>query len=594
MSALPTPYNQIQASFREGRYNAFIVHGNIKDYASPSVNHRAKGFISEMFAHRQLIIHYNISQGITFPLPGMEDTFREYAGLNDQAETTSEEQMMAIALNPSLAAGGVKPLPRRATEALPLIEKVLQTASSPLMGENGERFYRGEAICIIEFAEMLAPAGNLLSPEDRFVISTLARWGTDEQIEGAGNIAFLLTETLTDIHSTLLATSNRWASIQVPLPDFEARYHFIEACLTNQEISLPDGATPQMIANATSGLSLLSIEDVFLKSDEGGVLNVEFVKQLKQDIIKQEYAGIIEFQDTDIRFSNLTGQEHIKTRFTKNIINPIKEGNRLRVPMGVLLAGPPGTGKSVFARAVAGEAGIAMFSLKIGGQIASKYQGEGERNLARVLAMIKQFAPCLIFIDEIDQALSTSESGGNQQEARIFQMLLEFMADTRHRGEIVFLCATNRPDRIDPRLRRSGRLDEIYAFLAPSSADEYTELFSLYMGKYGMEISPKFFASNRLYPKVKGWTQAEVENICRNAYELTEDEGMSTEEALLTAIEEANIDPTKSQFYINLALELVTNVRMLPPEYRAKAQNRDVLEKEITQAQEYRRKRREL
>jgi len=127
-------------------------------------------------------------------------------------------------------------------------------------------------------------------------------------------------------------------------------------------------------------------------------------------------------------------------------------------PKGVLLYGPPGTGKTLLAKAVANETDAHFISLN-GPEIMSKYYGQSEENLRGVFKEAQDNAPAIIFIDEIDAIAPSREEVSGEVEKRIVSQLLTLMDGLESRGEIVVIAATNRPEAIDPALRRPGRFD---------------------------------------------------------------------------------------------------------------------------------------
>ena len=130
----------------------------------------------------------------------------------------------------------------------------------------------------------------------------------------------------------------------------------------------------------------------------------------------------------------------------------------VKPPKGVLLHGPPGTGKTLIARAVANETG-AFFFLINGPEIMSKMAGDSEANLRRAFEEAEKNAPAIIFIDEIDSIAPNREKTNGELERRIVSMLLTLMDGVKGRGQIVVIGATNRPNSLDPALRRFGRFD---------------------------------------------------------------------------------------------------------------------------------------
>ena len=130
----------------------------------------------------------------------------------------------------------------------------------------------------------------------------------------------------------------------------------------------------------------------------------------------------------------------------------------VEAPKGVLLYGPPGTGKTLLAKAVANETNAAFFSIS-GPEIMSKYYGESEERLREIFRQAEENAPSIIFIDEIDAIAPKREEVTGEVEKRVVSQLLALMDGLKSRGRVVVIGATNRPNAIDPALRRPGRFD---------------------------------------------------------------------------------------------------------------------------------------
>ncbi|WP_415282776.1 CDC48 family AAA ATPase [Candidatus Nitrososphaera sp. FF02] len=130
----------------------------------------------------------------------------------------------------------------------------------------------------------------------------------------------------------------------------------------------------------------------------------------------------------------------------------------IEAPKGVLLYGPPGTGKTLLAKAVASETNATFYSIS-GPEIMSKFHGESEERLRQVFQEAEQNAPSIIFIDEIDSIAPKREEVSGDVEKRVVSQLLTLMDGIKSRGKLVVIGATNRPDALDPALRRPGRFD---------------------------------------------------------------------------------------------------------------------------------------
>jgi len=130
----------------------------------------------------------------------------------------------------------------------------------------------------------------------------------------------------------------------------------------------------------------------------------------------------------------------------------------VEAPKGVLMYGPPGTGKTLLAKAVAGETNSHFISLS-GPEIMGKYYGESEERLREIFKQAEENAPSIIFIDEVDSIAPKREEVTGEVEKRVVSQLLTLMDGMKSRGKVVVIAATNRPDSIDPALRRPGRFD---------------------------------------------------------------------------------------------------------------------------------------
>ncbi|MBN1812374.1 MAG: ATP-binding protein, partial [Anaerolineae bacterium] len=418
-SRFPTPAwaQEVMEKYGSGVAHAFVLHFNIHDYAVPGVPFIT--YLTQMLAGRQVVAAYSRDLGITFPLETMRERFVEILGLGDeQSQQPTDPALAALqSLGVAPAAGGSE-LPRAPADALPLLGQLLRA------GGPEDKL----AAVVVEEAQTVVPDADVaaMSPADRDVLVTVSRWGRDAGIVAAGNPAFLVTPNLPALNGAVRAASSKWEAVKVSLPGPEERLAFVQWYLEERPdtFAWPDEMTPQMLANVTAGLSLVHLEDILLRAEAEGELRPEMVRERKEAIIRSEYGDVLEVMEPRFGFDDIGGLAHVKEFFTRSVIRPMREGRTRRVPQGVLLTGPAGTGKSIIAEAIAREAGINAVRLRIGGQIASKWQGEGERNLERALAAIEGLQPCLVFIDEVDQAVSRGDGGGgSQQDRRIFQRL---------------------------------------------------------------------------------------------------------------------------------------------------------------------------
>lgn len=184
----------------------------------------------------------------------------------------------------------------------------------------------------------------------------------------------------------------------------------------------------------------------------------------------------------------------------------------VKPPKGVLLHGPPGTGKTLIARAVANETG-AFFFLINGPEIMSKMAGDSEANLRRAFEEAEKNAPSIIFIDELDSIAPNREKTNGELERRIVSMLLTLMDGCKGRGQIVVIGATNRPNSIDPALRRFGRFDREIELGVP---DQEGRLEVLHIHTKNMKLDESVNLET-IAADLHGFVGADIAALCTEA-----------------------------------------------------------------------------
>ncbi|MEE9474964.1 MAG: CDC48 family AAA ATPase [Candidatus Hydrothermarchaeaceae archaeon] len=188
-------------------------------------------------------------------------------------------------------------------------------------------------------------------------------------------------------------------------------------------------------------------------------------------------------------------------------------------PKGVLLHGPPGTGKTLIAKAVANET-HAFFNPLNGPEIMSKFYGESEENLRKVFKEAEDNAPSIVFIDEIDAIAPKREEVQGEVERRVVAQLLSLMDGLKARGRVIVIGATNRPDALDPALRRPGRFDREIVIGVPNR-DGRKEILQIHTR--GMPIAEEVEEEDervdldRLADLTHGFVGADLEALCKEA-----------------------------------------------------------------------------
>ncbi|HNZ61111.1 MAG TPA: AAA family ATPase, partial [Methanofastidiosum sp.] len=220
----------------------------------------------------------------------------------------------------------------------------------------------------------------------------------------------------------------------------------------------------------------------------------------------------------NVGWNNVGGLDEIKRELMEAIEWPIKQPEAfvamgIRPPKGIFLYGPPGCGKTLLAKAVAGESEANFISIK-GPEILSKWVGESEKAMREIFRKARQAAPTVIFFDEID-AIAPRRGGeeGTRVSERLVNQLLTELDGLEELSQVVVIGATNRPDMVDPGLLRPGRFDKIILVNAPDLKAR-RKIFEIHTSKMPLD---KDINLDELAKITEDYSGADIEAICREA-----------------------------------------------------------------------------
>lgn len=218
-----------------------------------------------------------------------------------------------------------------------------------------------------------------------------------------------------------------------------------------------------------------------------------------------------------VTWNDVGGLGDIKMKLREAVEMPLKDPDAfkrlgIRPPRGILLYGPPGSGKTLLAKAVANESEANFISIK-GPEVMSKWVGESEKAVRMIFKKAKQVAPCIVFLDELD-AIAHRRGFDNDSgvSERVVNQLLTSMDGLETLEGVVVIGATNRPDMVDPALLRTGRFDRILLVPAPDKAArlEVLRVHTATMPLEGVDL-------DELAEELDGYTGADIEGLCREA-----------------------------------------------------------------------------
>ncbi len=323
---------------------------------------------------------------------------------------------------------------------------------------------------IIDSLDHIVPASAASSHDVAPIIETLQRWSSEPAFDHKNHLVVMLAPELAAVHSELRGSDSRIVALRVGRPSRDERYAFL-SWLSRIEVVDPtpeersnypilrEPGNVDKLANQTSGMNFRELL-AFAKT-----MNREWEKQLmgrRADIIQRESGGLLVSKTSRFGLDEVAGYQYAREYVDTHLLHRLRKATADIT--GILFVGPPGTGKSFFAAALAKDAGVNVVVMR---SVRNMYVGESERNLEQVLEVARSLAPVVIFIDEIDQQFSNrkgqAHDGGIEQ--RLLGRLLEFMDDKENLGKVIWVAASNRPDLIDDALK--SRFKVKLPFLLP-------------------------------------------------------------------------------------------------------------------------------
>ena len=468
LETLPEWARELSEKYYSRTLAMFLLCGNVRDDVPLK---RGAGtdflpllrFLNEgLFGHRDLVLTYDRGGGLSFANPDMQADFRRALEGYDSYHGTDYSHG----------------LPRNPDGVLNLLDNYMRL-----------RITEGKKIAlVIDFAETIAPAGDVsgMSPEDRNSLVILKRWAMNPAFLLADVTICLIAENQTDLNQGLVQNSGV-AAIQVALPDERERLEFIAPRVAATPLPAGSEVTAEILAKLTAGLKRVQLQTLISHAVQNRQpLTLKFLTARKKELIEAEGGGLLDFVQTRFDLSLVAGNDQAKKKL-QNAAAAIRAGKTDVLPMGYVICGPVGTGKTFLTTCFAGEVGIPAVVLK---NFRSMWQGVTEGNLERVLSLLKAMSPIAVIVDEADAQLGDrSSSGDSGVSNRVFAQIAQFMGNTELRGKVIWFLLTCRPDLLPVDLKRQGRAEEHIALFYPDTNEERLALLRAMQKKTGTEVA---------------------------------------------------------------------------------------------------------
>jgi AAA+ superfamily predicted ATPase len=439
----------------------FILHGNVRDLVRSPAG-EAEGYVSlpeflatQVFGAWDLVLYHDLAHGLR-PLAGKDP-----------------QRLQAMVQTLASRLGDPGSWPRDPEVFLPMLDRLIERI---LLEDDATR--RKSVGILFDYAQYLVPAADLgaMARGQGANLVRFLSWAQNPYIKRV-NMAFcLVADKLSEVNDRLVQ-SPHVAAIPVPFPDRAERERFCAWIGQTQDSSKLSDFTTAELADLSNGLSLVSLQVLLTQGKRSGRrLDSLRFRQQKKSMIERQCQGLLEFIEPDHTLDLLVGQQAAKERLRQDA-ELLVRGQLDAVPMGYLICGPVGTGKSFLAECYAGSIGIPCVKLR---NFRSKYVGETEGNLEQVLTVLRSLGPVVVMIDEADAALGTRQAGGDSgTSSRVFAMIASQMGDTHYRGKVIWMLLTSRPELLPIDLKRQGRAEVHIPLFYPQNEAEVREMLAV-------------------------------------------------------------------------------------------------------------------
>ncbi|HAD04337.1 MAG: hypothetical protein A2091_07200 [Desulfuromonadales bacterium GWD2_61_12] len=539
---LPAWADELTTGYESGACSQFILYGNVNDRRLVGAgDSRRLGSLRE-FLLDTLLVPFDVV--LSFDL-----------GNGVRVEKGGE----ILAKWPQLK--GLPELPRQPRPAVELLTHYFRFVAN--LGRLGQD--APQVACIVQAAELLLPHPQDGGSAETSTLALLVReWGSDALITRHAVASLLVCENVSDLHP-LLANNLHAARVKIPLPE-EGE---IAALLVQLQPDCPLPLQPYAadfpaLARQLVGATLGAVEQMLKRLQyRQEVLTAEALVSLKKSMVEEEYGGLVTFIESHKTLDAIHGNEMIKAWLRQDVAL-WQRGDLRALPMGYLLCGPVGTGKTYFVDCLAGEAGVPVVKLK---NFRDKWVGSTEGNLEKIFRLLHALGRCIVFVDEADQALGrrTASSGDSGVSGRVYSMLAEEMSDTDNRGRIVWILASSRPDLIEVDLKRPGRIDVKIPLFPALSAGEGFGLIQALCRRLELTIPDTALAA--LEPAIPLWlTPGAAEALAVKVYRLARTAGLDEVEALRRTLASYQVPVPHDvmAFQIDLAVREASDLDFVP------------------------------
>lgn len=479
----PPFLERMKAVFASERSNQFLLTGNIHDLVDASslptpvedkkdlsaINSAWQGlstFLAKRLSSRDhIVIRYHIGHGIRFLSNKDRAACRKAYAQDDRSRAKGFDDVINHSQqDPVLAFKALAELTR------------LNTAKPVSV--------------IIDYAELLFPAcePHMQHDSDRRRLAIVRDWLSDPRFVQHRGVVLFIAETAASI-STRLRNLPHLTNIEIPLPDSDERLRYMQDIKNDGDHTLEFAAefaeNPQMLAELTAGMTLRDLHSLMCDARWAGKkLDRSLVLAEVNRLLRARIGDHLDIIEPDYEMDAVIGQSALKRELDR-VRQLMDIDDDTLSPVGILVAGPNGTGKTFTFTAWAGSCKRLVVMLK---NLRGSYFGETDRIFEQVRGVLEALGQVIIIIDEADTQFAPPGENTHETESRLFGNLIRMMGDPHNRGRLVWVLITARPERLAPDLKRSGRAGLHLPVFDPE--DEDREAFIHFvLGRAGIDLT---------------------------------------------------------------------------------------------------------
>jgi hypothetical protein len=537
--AAPAWASELALAYESGAHGQFILYGNVHDrvaVGSRLVN--LAGYLEdELLAGFKVVLSYDLGNGLTIERGG--DIVEQWSGSD------------------------LKRAPREPLAAIQYISNYLRYLGN--LRALGRETKENVAV-IVRGIDQILP-GDGAGYEHGSMTSLLRQWAGEAPFSDLPFTSILIADNLNDLEP-MVAFDTHAARTRVPLPDAASLERALGILRTQSPAAFAPDARLDQLAAALAGVTVTALESlVKMRAHAKQALNSQDLTRIKKDLVERDSAGLVEFIESKRTLDDYHGQDALK-RWLRQDIALWQSGDIKALPMGYLLCGPVGTGKTFLVECLAGEAGIPVVKLK---NFRDRWVGSSEGNLEKIFRLVRALGRCMVFIDEADQTLGRRDSGSGDSglSGRLYSMIAQEMADSANRGRVLWILASSRPDLIEVDLKRPGRIDVKVPLMPTATQAESAGLIAALAKRYGLQIEPPDLT--RLEAKMPTLlTPGAAEALVVKAYRHARTQSVPAAAALEACLVDYQnpVPADVLEFQMRIAVREATDLAFVPPPFR--------------------------